>query len=135
MTIEEKKQKAINASLMKRVNAILNKSFNKDPEKNKKLKMISKYQDGTITPNVIDDIFGQNYSKLKEKLKAVCEMIQGNFMGRMKTAEKDKTKIRNYIKIFTLYRSDILSLVRQNLNFEKTLLGNIDTLLYLRTGK
>jgi hypothetical protein len=97
--------------------------------------MLSKYQDGTITPYVIDDIFGQNFSKVTAKLDRILNIIHKQFFAFIKTAEKDKTQVRRYMKIFSLYRIDLISIVNQNLNIEKTFNGNKDTLLYLRAGK
>jgi len=97
--------------------------------------MLSKYQDGTIAPNVIDDIFGQNFSKVTAKLDRILNIIHKQFFAMIKTAEKDKTQVRRYMKIFSLYRIDITSIVNHNLDIEKTFNGNKDTLLYLRAGK
>lgn len=133
--VEEKKQKALFKSLIKKINKELEISFVKDPNKNKKIQILSKYQDGTITPNVIDDIFGQNHSKIKKKLKLIFDKVHTGFIQRMRAAETDKTKLKTYINMYRIYRSDLLALIKLNLNFKKTLLGNLDTLLYLRNGK
>lgn len=97
--------------------------------------MLLKYEDGTITPNGIDDIFGTNYSKVESKLELVLKLVQEYTQRKLKIGEKNKDKSENYLRIFNMYRLDLNDLIKLNLNFRDSLVGNMETLLYLRNGK
>lgn len=109
----------------------VNSAFNLNESENKDLKKLIGFQDDSVSPRTIDELFGANFSKIRAELTRILKISTEKtfiFIRECKAQAEDKKLFEKMLLRFTKMIKELLAL---NLNIRGSILGNLETLEFL----
>lgn len=113
-------------------NTIIKRNFNTNELENPDLKKLIGFKDNTVSPKTIDDMFGVNFSKVKDMLIRLLKMSNDKILTLLKVVAKTVSDKKRFESISLVLEKDVREVMYQNLAVKETILGNIDAYLNLR---